>query len=70
MTEQGPELAQQAVAEPPRQAEAREEPVPLPATNTRRPVSVPWLVAGAMTLVVFALGIGYTVADCPNLRIC
>jgi Tol biopolymer transport system component/DNA-binding winged helix-turn-helix (wHTH) protein len=59
LTAQGPELAPQGVAEPPRQAEAREGQVPLPATNTRRLVSVPWLVAAAMTLLVFALGIGH-----------
>ncbi len=59
LTEQRRELVQQVVAEPPHQAEGREGQVPLPAANTRRPVSVPWLVAGAMTLLVVALGVGY-----------
>ena len=55
-----PDPAPQVVAEPSRHAEGGEGPVPLPATSTRRPPSVPWLVAGAMTLLVVALGVGYS----------
>ena len=36
------------------------------ATNTRRPRSVPWLVAGAMTLLVFVLGVGYGRRETPE----
>ena len=57
LTEQGPELGQQVVAESPRQADGSDGQMPLPASNTRRPVSVPWLVAGAMMLLVVALGL-------------
>ena len=39
LTEQGPGLAPQLVAEPSRQAEHSEGQVPLPVTNTRRPVT-------------------------------
>lgn len=66
LTAQGPELAPQVVAEPPRQAEAREGQVPLPATNTRRLVTVPWLVAAAMTLLVVALWIGQIRRGTPD----
>ena len=66
LTAQEPELALQVVAEPPRPAEAREGKVPLPATNTRRLVSVPWLLTAAMTLLVFALGIGYIRHGTPD----
>lgn len=57
LTEHGPELAQQVVAESPRQADGSDGQMPLPASNTRRLVSVPWMVAGAMMLLVVALGL-------------
>ena len=66
LTERGPEQVQQVVAEPPRQAERAEGQVPRPAANTRRPVSVSWLVAGAMTLLVLALGAGYVRRGTPE----
>src|SRR4029450_2699770 len=59
LTDQMPDPAPQVVAEPSRHAAGSQGPVPLPATSTRRPTSVPWLVAGAMTLLIVALGVGY-----------
>jgi Tol biopolymer transport system component/DNA-binding winged helix-turn-helix (wHTH) protein len=57
LTEHGPELRQQVVAESPRQADGSDGQMPLPASNTRRLVTVPWMVAGAMMLLVVALGL-------------
>jgi Tol biopolymer transport system component/DNA-binding winged helix-turn-helix (wHTH) protein len=58
-TEPGRELVQQVVGVSPHQAEGRDGQVPLPATSMRRPMSAPWLVAGAIALLVFVLGVGY-----------
>src|SRR5215831_2137512 len=58
VSKQGTEPAEQVLTEPPHTAQRTEEIFPLP-TITRWPVSVPWLLAGAMTLLAFALGIGY-----------
>jgi DNA-binding winged helix-turn-helix (wHTH) protein len=66
LPEQGPEPAKEVVVEVPHQAQRRDEPVPLSATNTRWPVSVPWLVAGAMTLLAFALGLGSLRRSAPE----
>lgn len=60
LTDQMPDPAAQVVAEPSRHAAGGEGPVPLPATSTRRLPNVPWLVAGAMILLVVALGVGYS----------
>jgi DNA-binding winged helix-turn-helix (wHTH) protein len=59
LTEPGPDVVQQGVAVPPPQAKGRDGQVPLPATNVRRPMSVASLVAGAIALLVLALGVGY-----------
>ena len=66
LTEPGPELVQQVVAVSPPQAEGRDGQVPLPAANTRRPMSVPWLVAGAIALLIIVLGVGYARRGTPE----
>jgi eukaryotic-like serine/threonine-protein kinase len=66
LTEQVPEQMQEVVSEPPGQGDRIEGQVPLPATNTRRPMSVSWLVAGAMTLLALVLGVGYVRRRTPE----
>jgi Tol biopolymer transport system component/DNA-binding winged helix-turn-helix (wHTH) protein len=67
--EQGPEPIGQVAAEPPDQAQAKGQ-VRVTTTNTRRRVSIPWLVAGVMTLVAVAVGVSSVrrgVAELPRI---
>jgi eukaryotic-like serine/threonine-protein kinase len=50
----------------PDQVQQREPSVPVRASNTRRPVSVRWLVAVAIILFVIALGVGYVRRGTPE----
>ena len=59
LTEPGPDPAQEVVAEQPRQSEQIEGQNPLPAKNKWSLVSVPWWLATGMTVLAFALGLGY-----------
>jgi Tol biopolymer transport system component/DNA-binding winged helix-turn-helix (wHTH) protein len=66
LTEQVPEQVRPVVAEPPSQAERREGQVVLPSANAPSHLSVSWLVSGAMTLLVLALGAGYIPRGTPE----
>jgi hypothetical protein len=65
LTEQESQLASHVVAQRPRPAEEQETRVPPAATP--RPVIVPWLLVGAMFLVLMALGIAISVRGTPEL---
>jgi eukaryotic-like serine/threonine-protein kinase len=54
--EQGPEPIGQVAAEPPDQAQTTGQ-ASRTATRTRWPVSIPWVVAGVMTLIAVAVGV-------------